>query len=95
MAGGRKVRKEFRRGGGRVGGVGETVTSLCEGVCNRLWEGDAVVGSNGRPIGEGHRVEIGEVIRPRDAAATRPTVIALGSLAVRGEGMPPGELKEK
>lgn len=68
------------------------MAGLGEGVCDRLWEGNAIVSGNGWPIDEG--VEIGEILSLWRAAATRPAVIPLGGLSVRGEGMPPGELLE-
>ena len=81
--------------GGRRGvrDVDETLACLGEPICDRLWKGHGVVCGDGWPIGED--VEIGEIIRPWGAAATRPALIALGSLGVGGEGMPPGELNEK
>jgi hypothetical protein len=52
-----------------------------------------VVGGDGWPIGEG--VDVGEVFGLGGAAATRPTVVALGSLTVGRERVPPGELWER
>ena len=69
------------------------MASLCEGVCDGLWEGNGVESGNGGPICE--YVEIGEIISPGGATATWPAVIALSGLTVGGEGMPPGELNEK
>ena len=81
--------KEFRGrrrrvGGGNGGGdVDETLACLGKGVCDRSWEGDAMVSSNGRPIEEGsERVEIGKIISLGRAATTRPAVIALGGFSV-------------
>jgi hypothetical protein len=85
-------RRRRRRVGVGNGGVEETLASLGERVCDRLWEGNGVVSGNGWPIDEG--VEIGEILRLWRAATTRPAVIPLGGLSVRGEGMPPGELLE-
>jgi len=76
---------------GGIGKVGKRLTCLCEGVCDRLWEGDRVVSGDGRPIGERH-VEIGDIFSPGGATATRPAIIALGGFILRGEGMPPSEL---
>ena len=86
--------KEFGVRGG-CGDVDETLARLGKGVCDRVWEGDAMVSGNGRPIEEsGERVEIGKIIGLGRAATAWPAVIALGGFSVGGKGMPPSELHE-